>query len=128
MTRATAAAAVCFCAHLLQNAHNVLICKNDSAPTGMTAKVTDMGLCCTTKQHARLDIPKTVRSMSHVAPEQQRFGRAGFEADIYSFGIMMWEVFTGQAAYRKLLDAAHLYEVCVCVCARSLMCVCMCVC
>lgn len=78
------------------------------------AKVSDMGLCCSIKQHMSRNGPRTVRAMSHVAPELQRCGRAGPESDVYSFGILMWEVFTAQAAYRKLLDAGHLYEVRVC--------------
>lgn len=99
---------------IIQNADNVLVCKDGSSPVRVTAKVADMGLCCSIKQHMSRNAPRTVRAMSHVAPELQRCGRAGPESDVYSFGILMWEVFTGQAAYRKLLDAGHLYEVRVC--------------
>lgn len=76
----------------------------------MTAKVSDMGLCAAVK-HANRSAANSVRALSHVAPEVQRGGRADPCSDVFAFGILMWEVFTGQQAYRKLLDAEHLYEV-----------------
>lgn len=97
----------------MQNAHNVMISRSTDATVRMTAKLTDMGMCATIKHSSSHHGAKTVRVLSHVAPEVQRHGvaRAGPASDIYSFGVMMWEVFTGQQAYRKLLDAEHLYEV-----------------
>lgn len=76
----------------------------------MTAKVSDMGLCAAVK-HANRSAANSVRALSHVAPEVQRGGHADPCSDVFAFGILMWEVFTGQQAYRKLLDAEHLYEV-----------------
>jgi serine/threonine protein kinase len=99
---------VCRCA--LQSADNILVCSSNDAPTRMTAKVSDMGLCAAVK-HANRSAASSVRALSHVAPEVQRGGRAEPSSDIFAFGVLMWEVFTGQQAYRKLLDAEHLYEV-----------------
>lgn len=81
----------------------------------MVAKVADLGPCAAAKQRLRSSgNVSSIRALSHVAPEVLRksdAGPLGLEADIYAFGIMMWELYTGQQAYRKLRDAAHLYEV-----------------
>jgi len=34
-----------------------------------------------------------------MAPELLRFGKASAAADVYSYGIMMWELLTGQVAF-----------------------------
>lgn len=72
-------------------------CRSDSTPVGSSTTLN-----------------AAVRELSHVAPERLRNpggGLAGPAEDVYAFGILMWEVFTGQQAYRKLRDAQHLYEV-----------------
>jgi serine/threonine protein kinase len=38
--------------------------------------------------------------VNHMAPELLRFGKASAAADVYSFGIMMWELLTGQVAFK----------------------------
>jgi hypothetical protein len=79
----------------------------------MVAKVADLGPCSAAKQRLRSSVynVSSIRALRHVAPEVLRKSDAGLEADIYAFGIMMWELYTGQQAYRKLRDAAHLHEV-----------------
>jgi serine/threonine protein kinase len=35
-----------------------------------------------------------------MSPEMLRYGKASASADVYSFGIMLWELLTGQVAFR----------------------------
>lgn len=123
----------------MQTARNVMIKSSATSPVRMAAKLADMtGVCACIKQQrtstttttattgtssSKLDsntdstpgsstLNGAVRELSHVAPERLRNpdGSFGLAQDVYSFGILMWEVFTGQQAYRKLRDAQHLYE------------------
>lgn len=38
--------------------------------------------------------------VNHMAPELLRYGKASTSADVYSFGIMCWELLTGQVAFK----------------------------
>jgi serine/threonine protein kinase len=43
-----------------------------------------------------------VGTMSHMPPELLRYGRMSCAVDIYAFGVMMWELFTREVAFREL--------------------------
>lgn len=40
--------------------------------------------------------------MSHMPPELLRHGRMSCAVDIYAFGVMMWELYTREVAFREL--------------------------
>eukprot|EP00775_Hariotina_reticulata_P003316 gene3316-3593_t len=84
------------------NARNVLVASSDKSSTGVVAKVSDLGLSRVIKHHETHRTTNTVGTMSHMPPELLRYGRMSPAADIYAFGVMMWELHTGQPAFRKL--------------------------
>ncbi|WIA34792.1 hypothetical protein OEZ86_013095 [Tetradesmus obliquus] len=84
------------------NSRNVLVASSASSPCGMTAKLADLGLSRVLQQHATHRTTQTVGTMSHMAPEVLRSGRLSAASDIYSFGIMLHTVFTGEEAFRSL--------------------------
>jgi serine/threonine protein kinase len=45
-------------------------------------------------------MPAHAPQVNHMAPELLRYGKASTAADVYSFGIMMWELLTGQVAFK----------------------------
>jgi hypothetical protein len=47
----------------------------------------------------------------HLRAELLRYGRMGMPADVYAFGITMWELYTGQVRGRPLLRYP-LYFIC----------------
>lgn len=83
-------------------ARNIML-KSDTKPgRGVVAKVADFGLS------VRLDGGQTHLSsmfqgtMTHMAPEVLMEGRASKAADMYSFGITMWEIVTGGCAFSDI--------------------------
>jgi hypothetical protein len=110
---------LCFehCA-VLQNAHNIMISRSTESPVRMTAKVTDMGLSSAIKHGSNSDSAKSVRLLSHVAPEVQRHGRSGPESDIYSFGILS-KYSHGQ--HRACAGAVWFHRRVVWLCRRSML-------
>jgi serine/threonine protein kinase len=71
----------------------VLLRADPASPFSFTTKLADCGL---TQALGQLGSG----SIAHVAPELLELGgSAGAAADVYAFGILMWEVYTGQRAY-----------------------------
>ncbi|WIA16690.1 hypothetical protein OEZ85_013348 [Tetradesmus obliquus] len=84
------------------NARNVLITSSSSSLGGYSAKLADLGLSRTIKQHTTHHTTCTVGTMSHMPPELLRYGRMSTTVDIYSFGVMMWEMYCREVAFREL--------------------------
>eukprot|EP00775_Hariotina_reticulata_P003853 gene3853-4110_t len=90
---------------------NVLL-KSDASGRGCIAKVADFGLA------VRMDCMDTHVSafqgtMSHMAPEALLHGRISKAADVYSYGITLWELFTGGQAYQGIARALVGHQVAV---------------
>uniref|UniRef100_A0A383VBH1 Protein kinase domain-containing protein n=1 Tax=Tetradesmus obliquus TaxID=3088 RepID=A0A383VBH1_TETOB len=88
--------------HADLNARNVLVRSNAAAAAGLTAKLADFGLSRAMKQHQTHRTTKTCGTMSHMPPEVLKEGRMSPAMDVYAFGVMMWEVATGSAAFKRL--------------------------
>ncbi|KAF8061385.1 Acad10 [Scenedesmus sp. PABB004] len=89
-------------AHGDLNARNVLVSSSAAAACGMVAKLSDLGLSKAIQQQRTHRTTGTCGTLSHMPPELLRYGRMSTAADVYAFGVMMWEIYTGQAAFRKL--------------------------
>lgn len=75
-----------------------LLCSAELDPAKQINKT-----CCkgaSTKHRAVYCVPRMCPQINHMAPELLRFGKASAAADVYSFGIMMWELLTGEAAFQ----------------------------
>ncbi|GLI63679.1 hypothetical protein VaNZ11_006717 [Volvox africanus] len=67
---------------------------------GVTAKVADFGLSVRL-DHTATHISHAFQgSLTHMAPEVMLKGHISKAADVYAFGITMWEIFTGGQPYR----------------------------
>eukprot|EP00775_Hariotina_reticulata_P012508 gene12508-12642_t len=84
------------------NARNVLVACNPKAVCGVSAKLADLGLSRTIKQHATHHTTCTVGTMSHMSPELLRYGRMSTAVDIYSLGVVMWELYMREVPFREL--------------------------
>ncbi|KAG2424242.1 hypothetical protein HXX76_014626 [Chlamydomonas incerta] len=72
-------------------------------PAGFVAKVADFGLSKALKEGQTHHSTKTVGTVTHQPPELLRSGKLTLSGDVYSFGIMAWELLTGSVPYKGLM-------------------------
>eukprot|EP00775_Hariotina_reticulata_P012693 gene12693-12824_t len=89
------------------NARNVLVCVQDTfSGQQAVAKVSDFGLSRSlTMSHRTTETQGTI---THMSPERLTSGRMSPAADVFAFGVMMWEVWTGKSAFKGM----HFGQVC----------------
>ncbi|GBB97416.1 hypothetical protein RclHR1_02990017 [Rhizophagus clarus] len=91
--------------HVHQDFHsgNILIYQKDGK---LYPAIGDLGLCRPLSEIN--DEGKIYGIMSYIAPEVIRGLGSTKEADIYSFGIIMWEILTGERPYKDQPHDIHL--------------------
>lgn len=72
--------------------HNVMILKNGSA------KVTDFGIARIMSSQSTLT-KEALGSVHYISPEQAKGGRVDNRSDLYSLGVVMYEMLTGRLPY-----------------------------
>ena len=72
--------------------HNVMVLKNGSV------KVTDFGIARLMRQSNTLT-KEALGSVHYISPEQAKGGRVDNRSDLYSLGVVMYEMITGRAPY-----------------------------
>ncbi len=89
----------------LRHAHEKGIVHRDVKPQNImllqdgTIKVTDFGIARITNNETRTMTDKAIGSVHYIAPEQARGAAADGKADIYSVGVMMYEMLTGKLPF-----------------------------
>ncbi|EFJ53200.1 hypothetical protein VOLCADRAFT_86237 [Volvox carteri f. nagariensis] len=81
---------------------NVLL-KEANNRRGFTAKLADFGLS-ELRSADGLVVGDLGGTVTHVAPESVMYRQVSAASDMYAFGILMWELYTGQQPYRTLLS------------------------
>ncbi|GBF89307.1 hypothetical protein Rsub_02184 [Raphidocelis subcapitata] len=92
-------------------ARNVLL-KASKSGRGAVAKVADFGLALQIESHDT-HVSAFQGTPSHMAPEAQMYGRMSKAADVYSYAILLWEVYTGGHAFSGTPTALLGYQVSV---------------
>lgn len=108
--------------HSLSICHGDLKCENvllskDGDMVGMsvvTAKVGDFGLSRAIGDVSSHLSTATVGTVTHMPPELLLSGRLRPSCDVYSFGIMLWQLYTGAVPYAGMRYAEIVYKVAVC--------------
>lgn len=80
---------------------NVLLQSSHVDTKGFTAKVADFGLSRKLGQSTHLST-KSFGTITHMPPELLLDGHLSSKVDIYSFGVIMWELETGQTPFKDL--------------------------
>ena len=78
------------------SSNNVLLASSDTDGRGFDAKVTDFGLSRVTQREV---MTKTVGTVSHMPPELLVDGVMTKAGDVYSYGVVLWEMWNGKRAW-----------------------------
>ena len=90
----------------LQHAHDKGIVHRDVKPQNImvlpdgTIKVTDFGIARFSRSEQRTITDKAIGSVHYISPEQARGERTDEKADIYSVGVMLYEMLTGRLPFQ----------------------------
>eukprot|EP00775_Hariotina_reticulata_P008299 gene8299-8484_t len=94
-------------------AANVLLKNTIYGRYGQIAKLSDFGMANILTDGATHRSTGRMGTITHQAPEVLERGHVSPSADVYSFGIMMWELFTGTSAFKNLHYGAVVQRVVV---------------
>lgn len=81
--------------------NNILLTTSDKDKRGFTAKVCDFGLSKTIEGQESIKT-HTLGTITHMPPEQISEGTMSMAADVYAFGVIMWEMYMGQRPWMGL--------------------------
>ncbi len=90
----------------LQHAHDKGIVHRDVKPQNImvlrdgSIKVTDFGIARFSRSGQRTITDKAIGSVHYISPEQAKGERTDEKADVYSVGVMLYEMITGQLPFQ----------------------------
>ena len=91
--------------------HRDMKCDNVMLTKQGVAKVMDFGLAKLSGHTQVTQAGTTIGTISYMSPEQARGDTVDQRSDIWSFGVMLYELVTGQLPFRGEYDQAIIYSI-----------------
>ncbi|KAG2453508.1 hypothetical protein HYH02_001728 [Chlamydomonas schloesseri] len=88
--------------------NNILLKRDPAARCGLSAKVADFGLSVIVPDSRTHLSNRLCGSPFYIAPEVCALGRQSTQSDMFSFGVVLWEMFMGTAAGQRDLATGRL--------------------
>jgi eukaryotic-like serine/threonine-protein kinase len=98
-------------AHSKGIVHRDVKCENIMVNSKNQIKVMDFGLAKLKGSMKLTKTSSTVGTLAYMAPEQIQGGEVDARSDIFSFGIVLFEMLTGKTPFRGEHDAAMMYSI-----------------
>ncbi len=87
--------------HADLKASNVLLQTSSDRAIGLTAKICDFGLAITKMDSSETHVSGMCQgTLTHMSPEALLIAQQSNAGDVYSFGITLFELYTGQRAFK----------------------------
>lgn len=98
-------------AHVNGVIHRDVKAENIMVTSKNQIKVMDFGLAKLKGSLKLTRTSSTVGTVAYMAPEQLQGGDADARSDIFSFGVVLYEIFTGKAPFRGEHEASMMYSI-----------------
>lgn len=103
----------CHVCHGDLKCENVLLVTDEEDPYGHMAKVADFGLSRAIAEGKSHLSTRTYGTVTHMPPELLLEGRLAPPSDVYSFGIILWEMMTGRSPFKGMTAGEVIQKVVV---------------
>lgn len=91
--------------------NNILLSTSDKDERGFTVKVADFGLSRVLAAGVERISTRTYGTVTHMPPELLLSGVLSKSADVYAFGVVLWEIYVGERPYSGMSHGQIIHQI-----------------